>query len=442
MMRRAWPPPRSWFALGCITCIAMLVGMYPVFGWGPAQWHEFTSSSREASLLVAVVTAGFCAHIPRALTSTGVVAGRPAVAAHRVVNWQLSRIVVSVGLGTLVAELLAGAYVASNADGGAPDLLSAAGVMVGNVAVGLVAYTISVCLAVRAGGLIAAIVAVLGVVLLPGLNPVFGNSGISTRQPALIWLNDFPLIGWEVTTQTALTRLVLFIIVVAASWLLALARVRSPLGPRFSASSLVAATVAMVCLAIAQSPPLVEQNVVDPVCEEAGGVEVCVHPDYVSLTDPVSQAVVATLEMVPEKRRPLLVQQTGTRAVSAEEAVPLQLDHLSSERDLEAAVAVPLSEWSSGAAACQERRAELGAGELIPEQIESAGSVQRALALTIQERAGVQIDTGMADEATGESVRPPELEAFSALDDGELRAWISEYSEAIGECAVNPESIP
>lgn len=441
MTRRAWPRLRSWFALGCITCITVLVGMLPVFGWGPAQWHEFTSASREASLLVTVVTAGFCAHIPRALTSTGVVAGRPAVAANRVVNWQLSRIVMAVGLGTLVAELVAGAYVASHADGGAPDLLSAAGVIAGNIAVGLAAYAISVCLAVRAGGLIAAIITVLGVVLLPGLNPVFGNSGISTRQPALIWLNDFPLIGWEVTAQTALTRLVLFGIIGAASWLVALVRVRWPLGPRISASSFLAATAAMVCLSIAQSPPLVERDVVAAVCKETDGIEVCLHPDYVSLTEPVSQAADATLEMVPESRRPMLVQQTGTRADLAEDAVSIQLDHLSSEGELESAVAVPLSEWASGAAACQELRDEV-AGELIPEQIERVNAVQHALALTIQERAGVQIYTGMADAATGEPVRPPELEALSVLDDDELRAWMNEHAEAIGDCAVNPESIP
>lgn len=436
-----WPRRRWWWFLGVASFVAMFLGTLPVYGWGPPQWRELTSSSREATLLVSVFSAPICAAIPRVLTSRSVVAGPAAARANQVLTSHLLRISAAIASGTTAAILVAVVALVSGADGGAPDVLSLVGVLLAVVAVGSISYTASAMLPQRAGGVIAAVGAVLAAFIPPLINPLLAESGRSSRQPSFVWLNEFPLIGWEVTTQTSVLRIVLFLTIIVSCWAVSIARVKRPFGPRIIALGSAVTAVCMAVVAVAVSPPLVQPERAEAVCDRSGTFDVCLHPNYVTLTGRVRATASRVLEVAPGEHRPNSLQQTGTSFDADDYLVRIQLERVESDQDLESAVIVPISLWVSGAPACQARSQAHG-GSVVPEGDAESYDIQHALALTIQERLGLEIHTGRIAEDTGQMVRPPALEALAALDGEALREWMQRVSTEIEQCALTADLLP
>ena len=442
-MMGLWPGPRFWVTGAGLIAVATLGATTPLFGWGPPLWDDLTEVTREGIVLPAIVVSVLGARTGRAFHPRSVVMGRTASRSSAVVAAHLSGLAVTATVGYTTGLVPGMIVLARGADAGTLDLLALAGVYAALVAVTFGSYALAAVMPTRWAGITAPL-ACTGLIYLPALlNPALGPLGRSTLQSAVIWLNDYPLLGWRVTPQTSLFRVFLFTAVAAGSALV-VRRVAVPT----SGSTLLAAAGAwgvvalMTAASILISPPLVRWEPAPATCTSSDP-SICVHPANASLAPDISDAVRRGLSAVGSAGHLERLQQVGTTSSGSSATVTwFRLDNPQSATDVDRAVLEAVAFDVSGGPACLDALEPYGYTTDLPADLQSALELQSALAWAIQERAGLAVDTGSHDEATGAMVRSPAQQALHSLDDEEFRWWFADHLPAVRICSLGEDDLP
>ncbi|MFZ1381957.1 MAG: hypothetical protein WAS54_04105 [Scrofimicrobium sp.] len=443
MSRQPWPARRYWLVLTVAVAVGAALTTINVFSWGPPQWTNLVSGSREGILLPVILASIGAALLGRAFGRDSVVAGRAAADGSRTVSSQAVLLASSITIGYLVGLVPAIVALVAGASGGRFDALSLAANAAVVVALPLISYLAS-AVSPAGWGLILGPMAAVYLGIVPGLmNPLLGPAGKSTRQSSAMWFNEFPFAGWHVTPQTSLYRLILFALVAILSTVVTQYVVTG--GISRSKTQVVSGFVVVSVMVVAStviSPKLVEYDGTPLKCSGSAASEVCLLPEYETLAPMILEQSDAAIAVVGASAGGFrIVQSTASEIELEVDDVPLTFGGVESDEDLRRRVGGSIAIRLSGTPGCSAR---FGTRQFMDRNEEERFSVdaQRALDYTIQRRIGLEADSNQVDEATGSPVLTEEQTKLESLDEQGFRDWYAENQQAISSCSLSRNDLP
>ena len=438
MSQLPWPHARWWGLVGAILVGATVISTLGVLTWGPPQWTTFTSIARERILIPGIVAASAAAWLGQGFGKKSVSASPIAPKSGEAARRQIGHLILLSTGAYLVGVMPAIVYTAHGADAGRIDILTLLSQIAALAAVGSVSFLLSVLISHRWSLLLAPLGSLIFVVLPPLLNPVLGTSERSTRQASVVWFNDFPLPGWQVTAQTSAFRLALFTLVALACITTAQRIVggTSTMSPYVVIGSWITVTV-MVVTSVWLSPPLVTWAPGTSACTESASIKVCLYPSFNSLSKEVHAIAEQVVEVTGKSTEPLTIQQGSPLPGDNQSAtVWMNLNGLHSSSDLKNAIVEPMSYVLSGGPACSSKLLDLPPEADIPADLNDSLLIQGGIAGTIQTRLGMPTVWTSVDEVSGQRQQTFAQEALDKLSDDQFREWMEQHSEMISECSL------
>lgn len=444
LRERIWPTGRWWLGGLVAIALATIVTVMPSREWGPQQWHVFTAQTREGVLLPGLVGGIVAARLGSVFSPKSVVVGRAAPQSRAVVRQHLLGVVTLCVLGYTLGIAPAMATTTFGADAGGPDWLALISVYTVLLAIAMFSYLLSSILPRGWARSVAPLLSV-GTLALPAvLNNAIDLGERSMAQPAAIWLNQFPVLGWHLTTQTSLFRISFFTLV-GVGCVLTLRRVATTNTgvPLILPAGIWTVATVMGATATAISPPLVAHQPIVPTCDERSEPIVCLAPSYASILPRVSEIASEVQDIAGPSRQVALFQQEPTIAEpNGSDTVWFRLEGLRSVEDLEKEIIVPMSNALSGNQACHYRMLQEQPDSSASEEFQLSFAMQQAISSTIQARSGLVPEPSGAVEATGEPVYSLEYERLQELTVTELQAWLAAHEDQVRECSWSVEDLP
>ncbi len=438
-----WPQPRFWIILAVVVALSTSLTTIGAFSWGPPQWTRLTAGTREGILLPAIAASIGAALVGQTFCRGSVVAGRTSGAVAAAVSRQTAILTLSVIIGYLVGLAPALVALVMKADGGRPDILSLASSAAAVVALTLVSFLVATVTPYGWGLILGPATSTL-VALIPALaNPLLGHLEKSTRQSSAVWFNQFPLPGWHITPQTSMYRIILFTYLAICCVIITKSIVTASVPDnRFRLLGALSILGAMTLTSTAVSPHLMQRDDAKLVCSTVQNVEVCVLPEYASVSNAILGETSFSLGVVGQDSAGLrVVQSIGANQEFEDGTLSLTFNGISSSEELSQRLKSELALVLSGGTACHTRFAEQRFENLSNED-QSSLDAQMGLSLTLQRRLGLSSAHVQVDESSGKPIMSSSQEKLESLDETEFRNWYVEHVREISSCTLLEDDLP